>query len=343
MSKKFVLYIIALVLVITIFIPATSGGLRYSINIDVSDVDASFIGRSSGDISGKSVAIVGDVNGDGYDDILIGAPEAGTQNAGRAYLIFGKKTGWSVDSSLSDCDITFTGDNWNRYAGHSVAGAGDFNGDGYDDILVGVPRFGGASTYGEAFLILGKPSGWSDSSLSSGSDIDFHGEHDGDVAGSSVAGAGDVNGDGFDDILIGAPTNDDGGSDSGKTYLIFGNSSGWDFDVPLSDANASFYGENASDKSGHTISGAGDVNGDGYDDILIGAPNNDDGGIDSGKSYLIFGNSSGWAKNINLSSAEASFIGGRPGDNSGYSVAGAGDVNIEKNNLALNKTLNKLS
>jgi hypothetical protein len=327
MSKKLVLYTVVLVLVFTIFIPATSVGLRYSMNTDTSNVDASFIGRASGDISGKSVAIVGDVNGDGYDDILIGAPEAGYQNAGHTYLIFGKKKGWSIDSSLSDCDVTFTGDSWNRYAGYSVAGAGDFNGDGFDDILVGTPRFGGASQYGEAFLILGKSSGWSDSSFSSGSEIDFHGEHDGDVAGSSVAGAGDVNGDGFDDILIGAPTNDDGGINSGKTYLIFGNSSGWDFDFPLSNANASFYGENASDKSGYTIASAGDVNGDGYDDILIGAPNNDDGGIESGKTYLIFGNSTGWAKNVNLSLAEASFIGGGPGDKSGYSVAGAGDVN----------------
>jgi hypothetical protein len=327
MNKKCLIYTIVLVLVLTIFIPSTSVGLRYSMNTDVSNVDASFIGRASGDISAKSVAIIGDVNGDGYDDILIGAPEAGYQNAGQVYLIFGKKAGWSKDTSLTECDVTFTGDSWNRYAGHSVAGAGDFNGDGYDDILVGVPRFGGASQYGEAFLILGKPSGWSDSSFTSASAIDFHGENSGDFAGSSVAGCGDVNGDGFDDILIGSPTNDDGGSDSGKAYLIFGNSSGWDFDFYLSNANASFYGENASDKSGHTMSAAGDVNGDGYDDILIGAPNNDDGGIDSGKTYLIFGNSSGWIQNFNLSLAEASFIGTGSGDNSGYSVSGAGDVN----------------
>ncbi|MBN1389023.1 MAG: FG-GAP repeat protein, partial [Candidatus Thermoplasmatota archaeon] len=92
----------------------------------------------------------------------------------------------------------------------------------------------------------------------------FWGEDAGDSSGESVSGAGDVNGDGFDDILIGAVYNDEGGIYAGQTYLILGKGSGWAMDTNLSQADASFWGEEADDHSGHSVSGAGDVNGDGF-------------------------------------------------------------------------------
>ena len=97
------------------------------------------------------------------------------------------------------------------------------------------------------------------------SDASFLGEGADDGSGWSVAGVGDINGDGYDDILIGAPGDDDGGSNAaGQTYLIFGNASGWSMDTDLSNADASFWGEDAGDFSGWTVAGAGDVNSDGY-------------------------------------------------------------------------------
>ena len=106
----------------------------------------------------------------------------------------------------------------------------------------------------------------------SDSDASFWGEDANDRSGSSVASEGDVNGDGYDDILIGAPGDDDGGNGAGQTYLIFGKASGWAMDRKLSDSDASFWGEDSNDISGSSVAGVGDVNGDGYDDILVGAP-----------------------------------------------------------------------
>jgi hypothetical protein len=136
-----------------------------------------------------------------------------------------------------------------------------------------------------------------------------------------------VNGDGYDDILVGARRNDDGGLDAGKTYLVLGKASGWAMDMNLTDADASFYGENGGDYSGFSVAGAGDVNSDGYDDILIGAFENCEAGDTTGQTYLILGKASGWTTDINLSNADASFCGEEWGDQSGWSVAGGGDVN----------------
>ncbi|MCU0799074.1 MAG: integrin alpha, partial [Candidatus Thermoplasmatota archaeon] len=110
-----------------------------------------------------------------------------------------------------------------------------------------------------------------DMNISDASSGSFCGERDNDWAGASISSAGDVNGDGIDDILIGSSSNDEGASGAGQTYLIFGKASDWTMDINLSNADASFIGEETGDASGVSVSGAGDVNGDGYDDILIGA------------------------------------------------------------------------
>ena len=116
------------------------------------------------------------------------------------------------------------------------------------------------------------------------SNASFIGETGGDQSGKTVAGAGDVNGDGYDDLLIGAFLNDDAHINAGQVYLIFGRSSGWTMDIDLSKANASFVGEERDDQAGIDAAGVGDVNNDGYDDIVIGAYRNDAGGDSAGQA-----------------------------------------------------------
>jgi hypothetical protein len=302
----------------TYLIFGKAGGWSYDVNLTNSD--ASFIGEEDGNRSGRSVAIVGDVNGDGFDDILIGAYGGSSWT----YLIFGKPSGWSMDTDLANSDASFGGE-WD-YAGMSVSGAGDVNDDGYDDFLIGAMA-GGASLHGKAYLFLGKSSGWAmNTPTSTGASASYLGEAADDNAGVSVSGAGDVNGDGLDDFLIGAPRNDEGGSNAGQTYLIFGKTSGWSMDTNLSSADASFLGENEEDTSGYSISGAGDVNGDDYDDIIISSEGNDEGETNAGQTYLVLGKGSGWAKDTDLSASDASFFGENVDDFSGYSISGAGDV-----------------
>ncbi|MCK5772682.1 MAG: FG-GAP repeat protein, partial [Thermoplasmata archaeon] len=304
----------------------------WTIDQDLSTADASFIGEDAKDNSSYSVSSAGDVNGDGYDDILIGAfgDDDGGSKAGQTYLIFGKVSGWIMDQDLSTADASFIGEDAFDYSGYSVSGAGDVNGDGYEDILIGAYRDDdGGSKAGQTYLILGKASSWSMDTDLSNADASFIGEDTSDESGNSVSGAGDVNGDGYDDILIGAHYDSDGGSDAGQTYLILGKASGWSMDTDLSNADASFIGEDTSDQSGYSVSGAGDVNGDGYDDLIIGATRDDDGGSEAGQTYLILGKSSGWSMDIDLSTADASFIGESVNDFSGETVSGAGDVNAD--------------
>jgi len=299
-------------------------------DLHLSNADASFLGEAANDLSGVSIAGAGDVNGDGYDDILISSPyssDAGNET-GQIYLIFGKATGWNMDTNLSNADASFVGEvNYDR-AGRFIDGAGDVNGDGYYDFIIGVSGNdeNGRNT-GQVYLVFGKPSGWSMETDLSSSNASFLGEVAGDGAGGRVAGCGDVNGDGFDDILIGALENQEGGHRSGQTYLVLGKRNGWSMDVPLSMAQASFIGEKAGDVSGYSLAGAGDVNRDGFDDLLVGAIENRDVINRGGQVYLILGKDSGWSMDTDLTDSDASFYGEEMGDEAGKSVSGMGDVN----------------
>jgi len=298
-------------------------------NISASSADASFIGEEQYDGSGYSVSIIGDVNGDGYDDFLIGAPAwvYKPNTEGKTYLIYGRSTGWIKNVNLSTAQVTLFGENKKDCSGRDVAGVGDVNGDGYKDFLISseVNNEGG-SFAGKVYLFLGGKFKWlADANISS-ADATFIGKT-GENAGSSISGVGDVNGDGFDDFIIGAYSNDETSDDAGKAYLIFGKASGWTRGERLAKANASFRGIADGDMAGSGVAGVGDVNGDGFDDFLIGAQGKDGVGYQSGASYLIFGKKAGWARNISLSTADASFEGEGAHDYVGDVNRGAGDVN----------------
>ena len=293
---------------------------------DLSLADASFLGETAYDYSGVSVASAGDVDGDGLDDLLIGANhnDDGGSNAGKSYLFFGSTVAAGGPFDLSLADASFLGETANDYSGGSVASAGDVDGDGLDDLLIGA--YGNDSNAGKSYLFFGSTVAAGGTFNLSTADGSFLGETANDYSGVSVASAGDVDGDGLDDLLIGASGNDDGGSNAGKSYLFFGSTvaAGGPFDLSLADA--SFLGETANDYSGGSVASAGDVDGDGLDDLLIGAHGNDDGGSNAGKSYLFFGSTVAAGGPVDLSLADASFLGETANDYSGVSVASAGDV-----------------
>ncbi len=286
------------------------------------EADARYDSEQDEDSAGLSVAIIGDLNGDGYDDFICGAPfhDYDGDDVGKAYLILGKASGWQRGVSLSQANASFYGTTNNGLVGYCVDGVGDVNNDGIPDFAIG------ARGEGKVYLFFGRRSvNWGKNCDIGTADVIFTAEQYGNYTGWRVSGAGDVNGDGFDDFLIAAPYHDENDNENGKVYLILGRSSGWK--THLSEADASFYGEGLDDEAGWDTQGAGDVDGDGYDDFLIGAWYNDANGTDAGKMYLIKGKSSGWQRNVSLATIEDYFVGQHPGDYAGFSCASAGDVN----------------
>jgi len=266
--------------------------------LDLSDANAKFIGENEGDDAGRTAGSAGDLDSDGYGDLFIGSyiNENNGVNTGAAYLILG-----GTDSviaagprELADADAKFIGEVEDDRAGYSVSGAGDVNNDGYDDLIIGAYyQDSGGSNSGAAYLVLGGSDSASVSGESGLADVDakFIGENEDDSAGYSVSGAGDVNDDGFDDMIIGALGNSDGGYFAGAAYLVLGGAASASVtgEVDLVDADAKFIGEVTYDLAGWSVSGAGDVNNDGYDDLITGAYGNDSGGETAGAVYLILG------------------------------------------------------
>ncbi len=298
-----------------------AGGWPETVTIETAAV-AAFTGEAADDYAGRGLAAAGDVNNDGFDDFIIGAylNDSGGTNTGKVYLMLGKATGWAGESDIaSAADASFVGEAAGNGAGSAVAPAGDVNADGFDDFLVGAS--GGA---GKTYLYLGRETGWLPDSSLSNADAAFSGEQSLDGSGASVAPAGDVNGDGYDDFLIGASENDDSANRAGKAYLIFGKASGWLPNSSLSSADVAFSGENPLDHLGVSLAPAGDVNNDGFDDMLIGATWADQY---AGRAYLVLGMQTGWTANSSIATADAWFTGQAPYDYAGFTMAPAGDLN----------------
>lgn len=311
-------------------------------------------GEQAGDESGHSVSNAGDVNGDGIDDLIIGAyfaDHAGMFSAGKSYVIFGRiglgSSGVLELSSLNGTNgFILNGEAVGDWSGISVSNAGDVNGDGTDDLLIGANRGDppGRSRAGKSYVIfggmgLGSRGVLELSSLNGTQGFVINGVQVGDGSGYSVSNAGNVNGDGTADLLIGAyGAAPSGRLDAGKTFVVFG---GVDLGpsgvFELSSLNGSngfiINGETADDRSSYSISNAGDVNGDGIADLLIGAYRADPSGRSkAGKTYVVFGGVDlGGNGVLELSTLNGTtgfvLLGENAGDDSGRSVSSAGDVN----------------
>ena len=292
-------------------------------------------GINANDNSG-TVSGAGDVNNDGIDDILIGAPYA-SNKAGQCYIVFGSKSPWSATINLADLNggngFVINGINANDNSGYAVSGISDVNADGIDDILIGA--WGVNNSTGQSYVLFGSKNPWPQtinlSDLDGTNGVTINGINGNDYSGWSVSGAGDVNADGIADFLIGAFA---ANAAAGQSYLIFGSKNAWPATINLSDldGNIGFVinGINEHDGSGSSVSRAGDVNADGVDDILIGAPGANN---QAGQSYILFGSRNSWPSAINLSSLNGNngFIinGVNANDSSGSAVSEAGDVNAD--------------
>ncbi len=265
------------------------------------------VGRFEGS-NGLAVAPAGDTDGDGLDDVLIASFDSGLGSV-EAVLVLGRPDpGHGGVALIEEGDATFTP------APGRVAPAGDTDGDGLDDMLLGVDdsSSGGA---GIVYLVRGPVAGPVD--LETVAAAALVGETPGDGAGASIAGGGDVDGDGVPDLLIGAPSADAGGADAGAAYLVLGPAEG---DLDLSDADARLTGEAADDQAGTALAFAGDVDGDGHADLLVGAPGYDGG---AGAAYLVLETVYG---DLSLADRSARFAGENADDRAGTAVSSAGDV-----------------
>ncbi len=273
--------------------------------------------NQSGCNFGFSVACAGDVNGDGYSDVAVGAPffdDAANTDEGRVFVYYGSATGLGAAPGSLPNDADQAGAEF----GYSVAGAGDVNGDGFSDIIIGAPMYdnGPFSNEGFVFIYHGSAAGLFGNATS----ILHNANQAGAEMGFSVSSAGDINGDGYSDVIMGAPLYTNGAAvNAGRTFVHLGSPAG-----VVGVASFVFTGTNSLDQFGYAVSTAGDVNGDGYGDVIIGSPFFDDVAItDEGNAFVYFGSATGLGISANSTPNDAN----QSGCNFGLSVACAGDVN----------------
>lgn len=264
---------------------------------------------------GSSVATAGDVNGDGYTDVIVGASAYanGQTGEGRAFVYHGSAAGLSTVPNW-----TAEGEQAGANFGISVGTAGDVNGDGYDDVIVGASFYdNGQTDEGRAYVYHGSASG-----LATTPSWIAESDQPNAVFGYSAHAAGDVNGDGYDDVIVGSMAYDNGQLDEGRAYVYLGSPRGLRRDAAWTAEGNQPGAQGICACFGYSVGTAGDVNGDGYDDVVIGAPFYDKGENNEGRAFVFHGSAQGLGKRpvwmAESNQANAYF---------GRSVATAGDVN----------------
>ena len=264
---------------------------------------------------------IGDLNGDGHGDVVILAPDYTNVQfkEGAAFVFHGQSNGAQLLPPLVGQTAQISGTTSSSFA-TALTTAGDANGDGFSDLLVGAPGFQGAfANEGRVLLYRARSDG---TGLENTAIWTFSGGQIDARLGTSVAFAGDVNDDGYSDVLVGAPgfATSPAQFQEGKAFLFLGTSSG----VLASTPAWEFESDEINAKLGQSVAGAGDVNGDGYADVFVGAPGATVGGLqDSGRVYVFLGSATGLAHDPaavidNPVLGDARF---------GASVANAGDLN----------------
>ncbi|MCK6503135.1 hypothetical protein L6R53_07030 [Myxococcota bacterium] len=340
---------------------------------------ATWQGTVRSDNAGVALAGVGDLDGDGYDDLLVGAyhSDLGSADSGAAYLVMGPTSGVHL---LGTADALLVGELSYDLAGLGVGGGQDLTGDGVGDLLVGASGQGEGSVQsrGRAYVVAGVPTGtvdlstagawvdgqssydrvsrvvslpdatgdgiadlavgaytWSDNDgrgavflfagplvgalTTAEADVTLEGEAEDGQAGYALASAGDVDGDGATDLLVGAPYAEGGADESGIAYLVLGPSASG----PLSGADVRFVGDEARADLGAAVAGGGDFDGDGRADVLLGAPAADTNSTDSGGAWLFYAPSSG---SLTPADADLRLVAENARDEAGTAVAFAGNV-----------------
>lgn len=323
MKNKFIAFIVC-ILSLTVYVSASNAQTTQirpravkmdentnsqKLEFDLTDALSQYklSGQAPGDYFGYSTASAGDVNGDGFPDVIIGAysSDGNGINSGRAYIYFG---GAAYDNIP---DVILTGQAAQDYFGISVSTAGDFNGDGYADVIVGAPFNDAAGTNaGRAYIFFGGRS------MDNVADVTLTGFAANDNFGQSVSTAGRMNNDFCSDVVIGAPYNDAAGTDAGRAYIYFGNF------TPDNGVDVTLTGAAANDNFAFSVSTAGDITGDGFGDVVIGAPYNDQYYSDGGNAYVYYGGTT--VDNAVDAVLTRSF--GNANERFGFSVALAGDL-----------------
>lgn len=321
----------------------------FDAQVNAADLDGSngfrLNGAQAEDGVGLSVASVGDLNGDGFHDIAVGSWQRydnGLNVPAETYIVFGKADGW--DASI-DLDSLGAGEGAGiRIApgdttALEVASAGDFNGDGIADMIMGAlsAEPSGRSDQGAAYVIFGHDGPWEPtldvSTLDGSNGFAINGLHKGDVLGWRAQTAGDLNGDGITDIAVSAPGA--GSGYGGEAYVIFGSTDGFPATLDVTHLNGRngfvIHGLDEQFSQIYTVASAGDWNGDGLDDLVVGVPWAQGDSALAGRTFILFGGAKGWDADFQLSDINGdngvSFEGIGPEDFIGVSVAGAGDLN----------------